>query len=409
VEVCHARCAGLDVHKATVVACALLSEGGGPVQRETKTFATHTRALMELADWLAERGVTHVAMEATGVYWKPVWAVLEGQFELLLANAQHMRNIPGRKTDVNDAAWIADLLRHGLLKGSFVPPQPIQDLRDLMRYRSQLTRERAAVTNRIAKLLEQANIKLGDVASDIMGRSGQDMLQALAEGQQDPARLASYGRRQLRDKRAELELALTGKVREHHRYLLGKLLEHWRFLSRQIQELEQDVERQMAPFAEAVSRLESIPGVSRVTAWTIVAEMGVSMQRFATAHHLASWAGVCPGQHESAGKRYSGRIRPGNLWLRSALCEAAWGATRKKGCYFGALYRRLAGRRGKRRALVAVAHALLVVAYYVLRDRRSYAELGGDYFDRLHAESIKRYHIRRLQQLGLKVSVEAAA
>jgi transposase len=322
--------------------------------------------LLGLADWLAEREVTHVAMEATGVYWKPVWAVLEGQFELLLANAQHMRNIPGRKTDVNDAAWIADLMRHGLLKGSFVPEQAIQDLRDLMRYRAQVMRERAAVTNRIAKVLELANIKLGDVASDIMGRSGQDMIQALAEGQQDPAQLAGYARRQLREKKEELELALWGRVRPHHRYLLSKLLEHWRFLSRQVAELEQDVERQMAPFAEAVTRLESIPGVSRITAWTIVAEIGVSMERFATAHRLASWAGVCPGQHESAGKRYSGKIRPGNLWLRSALCEAAWGATRKKNCYFGALYRRLAGRRGKRRALVAVAHALLVVAYHDL-------------------------------------------
>ena len=408
-EICYQRCAGLDVHKATVVACVLVSGGRRLREQETKTFATHTRGLLELADWLAGWGVTHVAMEATGVYWKPVWAILEGRFELLLANARQMRNLPGRKTDVSDAAWIADLLRHGLLKASFVPPRPIQDLRDLVRYRAQVVRERAAVANRIGKVLEQANIKLGDVASDIMGRSGQEMIEALVEGEEDPGRLAGHARRQLRRKREELELALEGRVREHHRYLLGRLLEHWRFLGRQIQELEAELERQMAPFAEAVARLETIPGVSRVTAWTIVAEIGVEMKQFGSAARLASWAGVCPGQRESGGKRRSGRIRPGNVWLRSVLCEAAWGARRKKDCYFGAFYQRLAARRGKRRALVAVAHALLVVVYYVLERGENYQELGGDYFDRLNAEGIKRHYLRRLRQLGVKVTVEAPA
>lgn len=408
-EICYRRCAGLDVHKATVVACVVVSGSCRRVEQETKTFATHTRALLELADWLAGWGVTHVAMEATGVYWKPVWAILEGRFELLLANARQMRNLPGRKTDVSDAAWIADLLRHGLLKASFVPPRPIQDLRDLLRYRAQLVRERAAVANRIGKVLEQANIKLGEVASDILGRSGEAMIEALVEGEEDPRRLAEHARRQLRRKREQLELALWGKVRGHHRYLLGKLLAHWRFLGRQIVELEGEVDRQIAPFAEAVARLETIPGVSRVTAWTIVAEIGVEMKQFGSAGRLASWAGLCPGQRESAGKRHSGRIRPGNVWLRSVLCEAAWGAQRKKGSYFGALYQRLAGRRGKRRALVAVAHALLVVIYYVLERGENYQELGADHFDRLHADSMKRHYLRRLRQLGVKVTVEATA
>jgi transposase len=406
-QVVHARCCGLDVHKKSVVACVLLTQPDGAVRRETATFGTMTEELLALADWLDRLGVTHVALESTGVYWRPVFQLLEGAGRtLLLVNPQHLKAVPGRKTDVKDSEWLADLLRHGLLRGSFVPPAPVRDLRELTRYRKTLVQQRADEANRVQKLLEGANVKLAAVASDVLGVSGRAMLAALLEGQEDPEALAELARGRLRAKLPALRRALTGRVRPVHRVLLSQLLAHIDFLEAAIAELQQEVERHLAPFAEAVELLQTIPGLGETAAAAIVAEIGVDMGRFASAKHLASWAGVCPGNKQSGGKRLSGKATKGSPWLRGVLGEVAWAAARAKGTYLHAQFHRLARRRGKQKAALAVAHSILVIIYHLLRDRQPYADLGPDYFDRLDTARLQQHHVRRLEQLGYTVSLQ---
>lgn len=404
-DVLHSRCCGLDVHQKTVTACVAVSEENGKKSKEVRTFGTWTKDLERLAKWLKGSRVTHVAMEATGVYWRPVWAALAGRFELLLVNAQHIKAVPGRKTDVKDSEWIADLLQHGLLRGSFVPPQDVQDLRDLTRYRAQLTQERTTVANRIQKLLEQANIKLGSVASDVMGVSGQRMLRAMIEGETNPVRLANIARKRLRSKIPELRLALQGKIQDHHRDMLRRLMKHWTFLGDEIASLDEEIKNRICPFEKAVVLWKTIPGINELTAWNLVAEIGVNMDQFPSAQHLASWAGLCPGNNKSAGKRKSGKTRYGAPWLKRALSQAAWAASHSKGTYFAAQYRRLAAHRGKKRAIIAVAHSLLIVAYSMLKQQRTYLDLGGSYFQQLHAERHKRYFVKKLEALGFQVNL----
>lgn len=405
-QVVHEVCCGLDVHKKSVTACVLWASGR---RRETRAFGTFTRELLELGDWMRACGVTHVAMESTGVYWKPVWNLLEGQFEVLLVNAQHIKAVPGRKTDQKDSEWIADLLQHGLLRASFVPPTPIRELRDLTRYRASLAQEINRIANRIQKVLEDANIKLASVATDTLGASGRAMLEAIVNGEQDSQRLAEMSRGLLRNKIPELQQALQGRVSAHHRFLLRELLDHHYFVHSKMQRIEQEVAERLGPFQSEVARLCTIPGVDRVTAWGLLAEIGLSMKQFPDAQHLASWAGLCPGSHESAGKRKSGKIRKGSLWLRRCLCQGAWAVSTKKNNYLSALYRRLAVRRGSKRATIAVAHKLLIIAYYILRDGTCYSDLGADYFDRLNPEGLRRRLTKRLEGLGFKVTVEPLA
>jgi len=405
-QVVYARCAGLDVHKKTVSACVSVCEAEGGKQRQMRVFGTFTSDLLALADWLKEQGVTHVAMEATGIYWRPVWAVLEGQFQQMLVNPQHIKAVPGRKTDAKDCEWIADLLQHGLLQGSFVPPMPIQDLRDLTRYRAELRQSQNRVANRLQKFLEQANIKLSSVASNALGVSGRQMLEAIIAGQEDAGQLAKLARGKLKNKIAELERALEGRIRDHHRFLLAEYLDEWEALGERIVRLEAEIDKQIRPFEQAVALWQTIPGVDHVTACNLVAEIGVDMRQFPSAQHLASWAALCPGNHESAGKRKSGRTRDGNKWLRRSLCQAAWAVTRKKNCYLSAQFKRLAGRRGVKRAVMAVAHTMLVIGYHMLKTGQTYHELGGDYLERINKDQLQRYLVKRLQRLGLKVTVE---
>jgi len=407
-QVVHSCCAGLDVHKKSVY-CVLMFGSDGRKQKQVRSFSTMTKDLLALGDWLKEAGVTHVAMEATGVYWRPVWAVLSGQFELLLVNPQHMKAVPGRKTDVRDCEWIADLLQHGLLRGSFVPPTEIQDLRDLTRYRAELTQAQNRVGNRIQKLLEQANIKLSSVVSETLGLSGRRMIEAMIAGEEDPQRLADLAQRALRKKIPELQLALNGKVRDHHRFLLREYMSEWNTLSERITRIEKEIRRRIVPFERAVTLWQSIPGIEWVTACNLVAEIGANMGQFPSAQHLASWAGLCPGNHESAGKRMSGKTRDGNKWLRRALCQAAWAATRKKDCYLSTQFRRLAVRRGMKRAVMAVAHSMLVIAYTMLKTDRRYHELGGTYLEQINKDQLQRYYVKRLQRRGLTVTVQPAA
>ena len=405
-QVVHEVCCGLDVHKKGVTACVLWASGR---RRQTRAFGTFTRELLELGDWLRACGVTHVAMESTGVYWKPVWNLLEGQFEVLLVNAQHIKAVPGRKTDQKDSEWIADLLQHGLLRASFVPPTPIRELRDLTRYRASLAQEINRIANRIQKVLEDANIKLASVATDTLGASGRAMLEAIIQGEQDSQRLTEMSRGLLRNKIPELQEALQGRVTAHHRFMLRELLDHLYFVESKMQRIEQEVAEHLGPFQSEVARLCTIPGVDRVTAWGLLAEIGLSMKQFPDAQHLASWAGLCPGSHESAGKRKSGKIRKGSLWLRRCLCQGAWAVSTKKNNYLSALYRRLAARRGSKRATIAVAHKLLVIAYYIFRDGTCYSHLGADYFDRLNPEGLRRRLTKRLEGLGFKVTLEPLA
>jgi transposase len=408
-QVVYARCAGLDVHKKTVSACISVCEAEGAKQQQMRVFGTFTRDLLVLADWLKEHGVTHVAMEATGVYWRPVWAVLEGQFQQMLVNPQHIKAVPGRKTDAKDCEWIADLLQHGLLKGSFVPPTRLQDLRDLTRYRAELRQSQNRVANRIQKFLEQANLKLSSVASNALGVSGRRMLEAIIAGQDDPEQLAKLARGKLKSKIPELEQALEGRVRDHHRFLLAEFLDEWEALGERMARLEAEIDRQIRPFEPAITLWQTIPGVDRITACNLVAEVGVDMNQFPTAQQLASWAALCPGNHESAGKRKSGRTRDGNKWLRRSLCQAAWAVTRKKDCYLSAQFKRLAARRGVKRAVMAVAHTMLIIGYHMLITGQSYHELGGDYLERINKNQLQRYYVKRLQTLGLKVTVEPVA
>lgn len=400
------RCAGIDVHKNNVVVCARTCDGPGKPREEVRTFSTMTADLLALADWLVGLGVTQVAMESTGVYWKPVFHLLEGRCQVILVNAQHIKQVPGRKTDVKDCQWIAQLLQHGLLKASFVPPEPIRALRDLTRQRTQLIGERAAAANRIQKVLEDANIKLASVATDVLGASGRDMLEALIAGEEDPEQLADLARKRLREKIPQLQRALQGRVTDHHRFMLRLHLDHISQLEELIGRLGARIEEALAPFAEAVERLQTIPGISQRTAETIVAEVGPDGGPFPTADHLASWAGMCPGNDESAGKRRSGRSTKGNRWLKRILVQAAWAASRAQGTYLQAQYRRLAKRRGRKKALVALGHTLLVIIYHVLKRGTSYTELGADFLDRRDSERLTRQLVNRLEQLGHKVTLE---
>ena len=405
-EVLYRCCAGLDVHAKTVVAC-LIQDG----RKEVRTFSTMTDDLLALSDWLVEAGCTHVAMESTGVYWKPVFNLLEGLLEVLLVNAQHVKAVPGRKTDVRDCAWLADLLRHGLLKASFIPPLEIRELRELTRYRQTLVKEQVAVANRIQRLIESGNIKLGQVASDVLGVSGRAMLKALAAGERDAAKLAALAKGSLKHKEAELRRALHGRLTAAQCFVLGELLaridELDQALARVKDEIIREVEASPNPFVrEAIELLQTIPGVGLRVAEVIVSEIGVEMSCFPSDGHLASWAGVCPGSHESAGKRKSGKTTKGNVYVRTALVQAAWAATHTKDTYLAAQYRRLVKHKGKQRALVAVGHSILVIIYHILKNKVSYQELGGDYFDRQNVERQRQMFIRKLEGLGLKVTVE---
>jgi transposase len=408
-EVVYERCCGVDVHKQTVVACVLVPGRGPRPQPEIRTFGTMTPDLLAFADWLHAPEVTHVAMESTGVYWKPLWNLLEGQFELLLVTARHVKQVPGRKTDVKDCEWLADLLRHGLLRASFVPDRPHRELRELTRYRTTLVRERAAEINRLQKTLEGANIKLGDVATDVVGVSGRAILQALVAGETDSQSLADLARGRLRDKLPQLQRALVGRFDSHQRFLLAQQLAHLESLEQLIERLNGEVEDRLRPFGAAIDRLDTIPGVGPRTAEILVAELGPDMTRFPSAAHLASWAGMCPGNHQSAGKRQTGKTRKGDVWLRAALIEAAHASGRARGTYLGALYRRLVTRRGKKKAAVAVGHAILVIAYHLLSRATAYTDLGPDYFDRRDEQHLTRRLVHRLEALGYAVQLERSA
>jgi transposase len=409
VEVVHERCCGLDIHKRTVVACLIDSGAAAEPRKEIRTFGTLTDELLDLADWLTQAGCTHVAMESTGVYWKPIYNLLEGSFALLLVNARHIKQVPGRKTDVKDCEWIADLLRHGLLRASFVPDRPQRELRELTRYRTSLVRERTAEASRLHKTLEGANIKLGSVATHVLGVSGRQILAALAAGTTDSATLAELARGKLRDKLPLLERALCGRVGAHQRFMLAQQLAHLDALDELIERVSAEVAERMRPFEAALARLDTIPGVGLRTAETLVAEIGTSMDRFPTAGDLASWAGMCPGNDESAGKRRSGRTRKGDRWLRCALTEAAQAAARTKRSYLRAQYHRLAARRGKKKALVAVGHTILVIAYHLLRDQTDYRDLGHLYFDQRDRDRLSHRLIKRLEALGYTVNLEPRA
>ena len=440
-QVLSTHCAGLDVHKKTVVVCCLTPGADGTPKRESRTFSTMTQDLLALSDWLASLGITHVAMEATGEFWKPVHTILEATFTVLVVNAHHIKTVPGRKTDVKDAEWLADLLRHGLLRPSFIPPLPQRDQRDLTRQRTNLVQDRATVVNRLQKVLEWANLKLSSVATDVTGVSARAMLQAIIEGEAEPAALADLAHGRLRTKRAALEQALTGRLRQHHRYLLAQHLLHLDFLDEQIEELEQQVARMIAPdppvdvppasrvaetsrehaaeegaaearagavmsWSDAVELLDTIPGVGRRAAEQIVAESGTDMGRFASAAHLASWAKVCPGNHESAGKRGSAKTGQGNRWLRSVLVQAAWAAVKVKDSHLAGVYHRLAGRRGVKRAIMAVAHRILVAAYYMLREQAPYREPGAPPANEERKANLLGRMLKRIEKLGYTVSLE---
>lgn len=408
-DVTYERCCGLDVHQKMVVACLMKSSATGAVQKETRTFSTMTADLLALADWLSEEGCTHVAMESTGVYWKPIYNLLEGLFELMVVNAQHIKTIPGRKTDVRDAEWVADLLRHGLLRGSFIPSAPQRELRELTRYRRTLVEERARLLNRVQKTLEDANLKLAAVVTDISGVSARAMLEALLAGQTDPTVLANLARGRLREKREALSQALLGRFKPHHAFMLTEHLSHLDYLSEAIERVNAELEARLAEAEAVVTLLDTIPGISRHIAQVIVAELGADVDRFPSPRHLASWAGLCPGNNESAGKRYSGRTRKGSPYLRQTLVEAAHGAARTKDTYLSAQYRHIAARRGRRRALVALAHTLLTIVYYVLKRQEPYRELGGNYFDERDRTSVERRLVRRLQKLGYNVTLQPTA
>ena len=405
-DVVYERCCGLDVHKKAVVACLITPGVRGAARKEVRTFGRMTDDLLALGDWLAAAGCTHVAMESTGVYRKPIWNLLEGQVELLLVNAQHIKAVPGRKTDVQDSEWIADLLRHGLLRASFVPAREQRELRELTRYRASLVRERSREINRLQKTLEGANIKLAAVATDILGKSGHDILVALVGGTTDAATLANLARGKLRTKLPDLERALVGRFGAHQRVLVGHHLGHIDYLDAVIADLSAQIAERLRPFDDELERLDAITGVGRYTAEVIVAEIGTDMTRFPTDRHLASWAGLCPGNHESAGQRQTGKTRRGNRWLRTALVEAATGAGRARHTYLSARYHRLASRRGKKKAAVAVAHSILVDAYHLLKHGTAFRDLGGDYFDRRDQAALERRLVSRLEALGNKVNLE---
>ena len=437
-KVIYKQVAGLDVHKKTVVAARMRVTEEDRVEWETKTFGTTTPDLLEMHDWLSEWELTHVAMESTGDYWKPVFNILEDSFEVWLVNAEHVKHVSGRKTDVKDSEWLAELMLHGLLKPSFIPPKPQRALRELTRYRTRLVEERARVVNRVQKLLEGANIKLSSVASNIMGVSARAMLEEIMAGQTDVELIADLARGQMRSKIPELEKALTGIVQPHHRFVLAQQLDHIDFLDEKVETLSLRIEQQLetmnwpdepsppdagegaeegtavadeselpVTWNAAVALLDTIPGVNRRVAEVMLAEMGLDMSQFPTADHLASWAGLAPGNHQSGGKRYSGRTTNGNKPLASTMVQAAWSAVRIKDTFLKSRFHSLAARRGKKRAIVAVAHSMLVSAWHMLANQQPYQELGGDYFDQRKKETKVSYLVRRLEKLtGGSVSIE---
>lgn len=434
-RIVYQRCCGMDVHKDSITTCLLLIDEEGEFRTESRRFGTMTRNLKEMASWLASEGVQAIAMEATGVYWKPVWNILEAdkKFKLLLVNAHHIKQVPGRKTDQKDSEWIAELLQHGLLRASFVPPVEIRHLRDLTRMRARIRQTLASFANRIQKVLEDANLKLGSVASDVLGVSGRHMLKALMAGEQDPQKLANLAQRRLRKKIEPLQLALEGHFTDHHRLQLQLLLEFVEFGEQQLSHLDSEIQlliskvqgepgpaegtvaeaearppQPTSPLQTAVELWDSIPGIDQLAATTLVAEIGANMDQFPSAHDLASWAGLCPGNNESAGKRRSGKTRKGSVWLRRALCQAAWSASRTKNTYLAAQYRHLIVRKGKKKSIVAVAHSMLVIAYYLLKRQCTYQDLGPDYFNLRNEDAIAHRLVKRLTGLGYRVTLQPA-
>jgi len=405
-RIIHEKVAGLDVHKKVVVAAIIVKQEDGSWLEETRRVGTMTADLLALSDWLLLHGVAHVAMESTGDYWKPVFNILENNFEVMVVNAQHLSKVPGRKTDQSDAQWIAELLQYGLLKASFIPPLGQRELRELTRYRSSFVRERATLVNRVQKALESANIKLASVATDIMGVSGRAMLSALIAGNATPEEMAELAKGRMRDKREELAKALSGRVKSHHRFVLTELLCQIDSLDETIARFDHEIESYCRPFEEEIILLDTIPGVGRDAAEIIVAEIGTDMSRFPDADHLAAWAGVAPGNNESAGKRRSGRTRKGNQALRTVLNQAAHAAARTKNTYLSAQYHRLAGRRGAKKAIVAVEHSILVIAYHLIKRKEPYKELGGNYFDQRNVEATAKRLTKRLEKLGYQVSIQ---
>lgn len=404
-EKIYAAVAGLDVHQASIAACRRRAIDSRRTEKEIRTFGTMTSDLLALADWLGEWGVTHVAMESTGVFWKPVFNILESQFEIVLANAQHVKQVPGRKTDVKDCEWISQLMMHGLIRPSYIPELPIREMRDLVRSRTKLVHDRQAVINRMHKVLQDANIKLTTVASDIMGASGRRMIMAIINGNTNPEELADLSKASLRNKIPELRRALEGKITGHHRFLLGELNQQATFLENQIERFGARLEEAAPPFQEKLDLLMGIPGIQLRSAQNLLAEIGPDMTNFPSAGNLASWAGMCPGNNESAGKRRTGKTPNGNRWLRSYLTEAAWAATRCKDSYYRALYQRLVGRRGKKRALIAVAHAILVAIYHMFSKGMAHQDLGPDHFNRMDAKRLTRYYSKKLERLGFTVTI----
>ena len=443
-EILHERCAGLDVHKKNVKACFASPAEGGKRKKETRTYLTMTQDLLQMRDWLKEQGCTHIAMEATGVYWKPIYNLLEGDFEILVVNAHHIKTVPGRKTDVKDAEWIADLLSHGLLSASFIPSSPQRELRDLTRYRTKLVEERAREINRLQKTLEDTNLKLGDVVSDVMGKASRLILSALVEGESDPVKLASLALGRVRARQEDLERALTGKVTDQHRFLLGEHLRQIEHLDEAIRRVSEEIARRFtlpeppaeedgrshaaseptteasdtppssgvsAPLSwqEAVRLVDEVTGISEQVAQGLLAEIGINMDQFPSSKHLASWVGMCPGNHESAGKRLSGKTRKGNPYARRLLIQAAHAAGKSKNTYLGAQYRRLANRKGSKKAAVAVGHSILVIIYHLLRDHSRYHAIGGNYFDERDRQVVQKQLIRRLERMGYQVELQPLA
>lgn len=402
-QILYERCAAIDVHKRTAVVCAITPSAKGQRHKELRIFSTMTPDLLTMRQWLKELRVTHVVMESTGSFWKPIFNVLEEHVEVLLVNAQHVKAVPGRKTDLKDAEWLADLLQHGLLRPSFVPPVWQREVRDLTRYRTCIVEERSRTINRLQKILEDTNIKLASVASDLMGRSAREMLAALLAGEDDPVQLAELARGRMRAKRDLLKQALQGQLKPHHRLLISEQLAHIEALDEEIAHLSAQIAERLHPFERQLQRLETIPGIKRRLAEVILAEIGPDMSRFPDAKHLASWAGMCPGNSISAGKRLSGRTRKGSPWLRSALTEAAHAAIHAKNCYLSAQYQRLAARRGGKKATIAVGHTLLVIIYHLLLEDKDYEELGGNYFDEWDRQAVQKRLVRRLEKLGYEV------
>lgn len=400
------RCCGIDVHKKTIVVCLAVGKPHEKPETLVKTFSTMTGDLLACRDWLVSEGCTHAAMESTGVYWKPVFNILEDKMEVILANAKAVKNVPGRKTDVKDCEWLAQLLRYGLIKGSFIPPKPIRELRDLTRYREKLMQKRSSELNRLQKFLEDANIKLSSVVSDINGVSAQDMIRHLIQADLSTEQMAQLARGALRNKIEDLEKALEGYLSDHHRLILRLSLQMIASYDGAIEKLDAEIDRRMEAFREESEMLQTIPGVKKKSAERIVAEIGVDMSRFPSDAHLSSWAGISPGNNESAGKRRSGKVTPGNKWLKGTLVEAAWAASRTKKTYLSARYRRLAAKRGKKRAALAVGHTILIMAYHIIKERSTYHELGADYFDRLNEQRLVKRLAQRISSLGYEIQLK---